>query len=293
MAKLETRFDVVAWANRLSLTISHFARGSYPVRSANPEAMPVNRTLAIVSNPRGAVNRLRLEAGGDDIPFEEGCIYFIPAHLPVQGFLDDELVFVSIQFNLDYEGIELFSFHRSIRVLRRPAWVRRLERLFSETDVIALTLAVRQYVFALARVWIGGSDTAALAWTSRRAPYEAVFRYLREHGTARTRVTDLAELMSLRREVFTRRFTADFGVGPKHFLDRQLLRRAAERLDRPGATVREVAASLDFGSEFVFSRFFKNQIGISPKHFQQRLHYYRPAPPTDPAALLLTVTDPD
>lgn len=75
------------------------------------------------------------------------------------------------------------------------------------------------------------------------------------------------------RETFTRRFTADTGITPKRFLDRQLLRRASELLRRPHTTAREVAAELEFSSEFVFSRFFRKQSGLSPGLYRRQ---YRP-----------------
>lgn len=87
------------------------------------------------------------------------------------------------------------------------------------------------------------------------------------------RVAELAKIARMPRETFTRRFTADTGITPKRFLDRQLLRRASELLRRPHTTAREVAAELEFSSEFVFSRFFRKQSGLSPGLYRRQ---YRP-----------------
>ena len=98
MAELRNRDEIYGLSNRISLTLTHFAKGAYPVFSATPQALSVNRMLGIFENPNGAENFIR--CGDDKLPLIPGTVYFIPAYLPAQVRLDDRTLFVSIQFSL-------------------------------------------------------------------------------------------------------------------------------------------------------------------------------------------------
>ena len=56
---------------------------------------------------------------------------------------------------------------------------------------------------------------------------------------------------------------------PYQYLMRLKMNAAAERLQDPGALVKQVAAELGFGDPFHFSRVFKSIFGLSPEAFRR------------------------
>ena len=93
--------------------------------------------------------------------------------------------------------------------------------------------------------------------------FKEIIDYVIKQGSAQTTVSDLAELMKMRTDVFSRNFTRETGLTPKQFLSRSLVRKACELL-KHGKTNREIAVILKFNNEFYFSHFFKKMIGIPP-----------------------------
>ncbi len=103
-----------------------------------------------------------------------------------------------------------------------------------------------------------------------QAEYAPLFEYLRNPSRplAQIGVSDMAESMGMTREHLTRSFSRDFGVGPKGFLNGQLMRRAAARLSTTNPPVKVIAAELGFGNAFHFSRFFKRYTRLSPTAYR-------------------------
>lgn len=268
MELLRNRDDIFHLSNRLTLTVTHFAKGAFPFAAGRMEALPVNRMLNILANPNGGANFIRDETARYEP--KPGTVYFIPAGYPAGVRLDAALQFVSIQFRFElYPGVELFTSLRGIRPAYNPELTARLDALFESEDRLLLALELKRHVAALACDVLAENGEAPLEFAARFAPYAAVLDYIARHCTAQTRVEELAKVMNLSREAFSRRFAADTGITPKRFFDRQLVRRASELLHRPRATAREVAAELEFSSEFVFSRFFKARTGMPPDAYRK------------------------
>lgn len=267
MADLVNRNEIYRLCNQLSLTLTHFAKGIYPTAAKEPASLTVNRMLAILANPNGDANNI--SAGGTVYPLTPGTVCFIPAGCPATVRFDRELTFVSIQFNLElYFGVELFSALKRPRSFHRPELAGRLSRIFGSENALPLALELKKQVWAFICELLEESGASPLESAARFAPYSAVLEYISTHCTARTRIAELAKVMNLPRETFTRRFTADTGISPKRFFDRRLLHRASELLRRPHITAREVAYELEFSSEFVFSRFFKTRTGMPPNAYR-------------------------
>jgi AraC-like DNA-binding protein len=86
----------------------------------------------------------------------------------------------------------------------------------------------------------------------------------------RVRPEELAALLSLSPEYFTRRFRQTFGVPPKVWLVRRRIHHAAARLDEGQESIVQVAASLGYPDVFLFSRQFKSVMGVSPRAYRAR-----------------------
>ena len=106
----------------------------------------------------------------------------------------------------------------------------------------------------------------------KNARYRELLDYVNEYLSAELTVEELASFMNMGREIFSRKFRADFGLAPKEFLTRMLLRRASDLLLAPNIRVKEVAARLKFRNEFYFSRFFRKHTNIPPGEYRR---FYR------------------
>ncbi|MCX6938736.1 MAG: AraC family transcriptional regulator [Verrucomicrobia bacterium] len=76
---------------------------------------------------------------------------------------------------------------------------------------------------------------------------------------------ELAAAAGLRTETVCRQFQRYLGTTPGRYLRAKRIRLAAERLNAPGVSIKEVAAGLGFSDAFHFSRVFKQELGVSPK----------------------------
>ena len=107
--------------------------------------------------------------------------------------------------------------------------------------------------------------------TLSHAEQAALIRYVREHAADRPGPGDLARVVGLSTDYFTRVFRRSFGVSPRQFLVRERMRLAARMLvQNTRLTVYQVADQLGYASVAQFSRQFAKQIGQSPRDYRQR-----------------------
>ena len=67
-----------------------------------------------------------------------------------------------------------------------------------------------------------------------------------------------------------RRFRRAFGLPPKEYWQRCLLRLAMAKLLEPGVSIKEASDALGFSDQFYFSRWFRRMQGTSPRGFRLR-----------------------
>ncbi|NGN62539.1 AraC family transcriptional regulator [Streptomyces sp. A7024] len=95
-------------------------------------------------------------------------------------------------------------------------------------------------------------------------------QYADRRITRRVRPEELARVVGLSPEYFTRRFRQTFGVPPKVWLVRRRIHQAALRLDEVPDSIAEVAAEFGYPDVFLFSRQFKAVMGMSPRRYRAR-----------------------
>ena len=139
---------------------------------------------------------------------------------------------------------------------------------WSIRDCCRFNAVVNELIAAL----LEGDEEAGLNPMLRNPRYRELLDYVNENLSAELTVEELASFMKMGREIFSRKFRADFGLAPKEFLTRMLLRRASDLLLAPNIRVKEVAARLKFRNEFYFSRFFRKHTNIPPGEYRR---FYR------------------
>lgn len=93
--------------------------------------------------------------------------------------------------------------------------------------------------------------------------------YADRHLADRPTVGDLAAVVGLSPDYFTRRFRATFGTAPRHWLVRQRVRRAMLLLEETDEPVGTVAARLGYPDVVLFSRQFAATTGASPRAWRR------------------------
>ena len=260
--------SVLASANRMSLELHHFARGTYPVAGRELHALPVNRFFMVISNPGG--DRCRIEDDRDSFICTPGCAYFAPLHHPCRFILDKDLEFVSIHFTLElYEGVDIFSSFGKICQLRDKSFLRRAQKAFDKPAALTGALELRSLVAGFAALQADSMTEEQWENVSRFAPFKKELAYLQNTPPARVTVEELAELHGVSRENFSRSFTRITGMTPKQFLTQITVNRACRKLISEKNTIREIALELGFSNEFYFSNFFRKHTGGSPREYRR------------------------
>ncbi len=89
---------------------------------------------------------------------------------------------------------------------------------------------------------------------------------------AQKRITprELAQLVGLSPDYFTRLFRKTFGVSPKEWILQQRLRQAAGLLAESTWTISEISQRMGFSDLYLFSRQFKKEFGDSPRTWRRQ-----------------------
>lgn len=86
----------------------------------------------------------------------------------------------------------------------------------------------------------------------------------------RIRPDELARLLELSPEYFTRRFTHTFGIPPKVWVVHRRIQQAAFQLDESTGSITSIARGLGYPDILLFSRQFKAVVGMSPRSYRTR-----------------------
>ena len=260
------RNDLVNIFNNSRFYLRHYAKGTYPHQKREYKAMPVNRLFFPLLNPNGEGNLIADHH--NSYPMVPGRFYFIPAYLPVMFLLDNELQFLSIHTNLYiFSGVELFSACPCMLELPQPPEFQELLELFSASDHNFLAAAKAGCLSAsiMARL-VSLYDEADFQYPLSLKQYMHLTDYLLQKGDAQTTVSELAAICGESRECFTRHFKERTGLTPKQFIDRMIIGRCMELLQQERSS-KEIAALMNFSSEYVFSRYFKRNTNESPRQW--------------------------
>ena len=253
-------------AGRIQLQIHHFARGTYP--SDGNGSLPFNRFFMPLKNPAG--RGCFLTDGRSKYEFVPGNAYFIPLNRPARLRLDDDLEFISIQFTLElYDGIDIFMCCNRIREIADPQWSARAAKIYQDQNDFAASVRLNSLVMDFASFLISDMRESDWRYVTRFSEFQRELDYIQSKNNALAKITvrELAKVRGLSRETFSRNFSRVTGISPKEFLNRLIVKKASHLLCGKG-TLKEIAESLGFSSEFYFSRFFRKQTSMPPGQYR-------------------------
>lgn len=257
-------------AGQFHLTIHHFAKGTFPSSSKQLTPLPFNRFFIPLQNPTG-YGRIKKSEKDDYLEFIPGHVYFIPLNHKVSMLLDDDLVFISIQFSLSlYEGVDLFSRYGEVREVTDPIWQQRAIDAYAEKNPFYASAKLHSLTFDFAVFLMSFMTPEHWETVTKYSDFQPELDYLQEHKNSLARITmeDLAAIRGGSRENFTRKFTHITGIPPKKFLSKMILYHACRKLIHEDCPIKEISSSLGFDNEYYFSRFFRKHIGMPPGQYR-------------------------
>jgi AraC-like DNA-binding protein len=111
----------------------------------------------------------------------------------------------------------------------------------------------------------GGVDGPVLDARQR----EKIAAHVSRRAAERVEPAQLARLVGLNADYFTRLFTRTYGMPPRRWILRERMRVAADLLREGDEPIAEVAKRLGYPDVFLFSRQFKQAHGRSPRAFRK------------------------
>lgn len=102
------------------------------------------------------------------------------------------------------------------------------------------------------------------------AQRQALQKEVDNHPTARLTAREMAHIVGLSADYFTRSFRRTYGLAPRAWLLRRRLRQAAILLQETTLRVGEIAERLGYDGTYLFSRQFRSEFGLSPRQWRQQ-----------------------
>lgn len=262
---IKVRHEVLRINSGLHFSILHFARGSWP--TSGELTMSVNRALFF---EHGGPGSRITGAGGFRVTPAAGMVCLIPTGCGADVTLDSQTRFVSIQFRIDlFFDEDPVGRLGSPRAAMMPELVSEALRIYTGEDDLRADIMIQLLLLKLASALRVPLDIRPRAPGGR--DFFETLELMNLRCNAELTVNELAEYEGMSRGAFSREFARRFGIPPKQYLERMLMRRAETLLRQPGMNVRTTAEKLRFSNEFYFSRFFRRHAGVSPNEFRHRV----------------------
>lgn len=96
-----------------------------------------------------------------------------------------------------------------------------------------------------------------------------LMHYVAKRMSGRPTPTDLANVLDLSADYFTRVFRRTFGLAPRKWLVRERIRQVGRELLESETGVKSIASKFGYDDLYFFSRQFKKVTGMSPRAFRQ------------------------
>ncbi|MBE6367216.1 MAG: helix-turn-helix transcriptional regulator [Lentisphaerae bacterium] len=253
----------------LRLHLLHAAVGSWPCN--HKAAKPVNIFFTILSVGSDQDSFIRDMTDNALLPIKENSSYFLPCNRMYHWKLSPEIRFYSIHFNMEFfYGFDIFRNYPKSLMWEKTPYLEELNQLAAQQSAMLSLCKLNHIIYDLVGELCTRNPLFSTPDAVHWKAYESVIYHVRKYGDASTRVEDLADIMKIRSNVFSRNFTRDLGITPKQFLTNSLLSKAMDMLRLPNTSIRQVAEKLNFSSEYYFSYFFKKNTGQSPSDFQRQ-----------------------
>lgn len=256
--------NLQAHSRQLNLILRPVYYGTNPGRWKS--CMPHNRLVCILDSD-GACS---FQDDAETIPLTPGQCVFVPAFREILHDQNESILHFSVHFNLEvFPGVDLFLRQKRSYHAEKPDWIAAIRRMVELRDPLQWVAALHALIWEALSTLLRESNVTAENLLGGYSRYEPLFEFLLDHCTAGIDVAQMARIMHMNKETFTKKFIYDTGLSPKRFFSRLLVKRAERILAGTELSIREVADQLNFCNEFYFSRFFRRHLGCSPREYRK------------------------
>lgn len=256
--------NLQAHSRQLNLILRPVYYGTNPGRWKS--CMPHNRLVCILDSD-GACS---FQDDAETIPLTPGQCVFVPAFREILHDQNESMLHFSVHFNLEaFPGVDLFLRQKRSYHAEKPDWIAAIRRMVELRDPLQWVAALHALIWEALSTLLRESNVTAENLLGGYSRYEPLFEFLLDHCTAGIDVAQMARIMHMNKETFTKKFIYDTGLSPKRFFSRLLVKRAERILAGTELSIREVADQLNFCNEFYFSRFFRRHLGCSPREYRK------------------------
>ncbi|WP_125604992.1 AraC family transcriptional regulator [Lapidilactobacillus bayanensis] len=140
------------------------------------------------------------------------------------------------------------------------------QKYYDHLRAKGLLLQILAILFADKEDWVKSSVPSELR--SRRE--KLILQFLEIHYAEKLTLADLAKVLKLSKEQFSRFFRQSFRRSPFQYLIQFRLQKACQLLISGDHTVTEIAEACGFESSNYFARVFKEHFNLSPTEFRQK-----------------------
>lgn len=266
--------NLQAHSRQLNLILRPVYYGTNPGRWKS--CMPHNRLVCILDSD-GACS---FQDDAETIPLTPGQCVFVPAFREILHDQNESMLHFSVHFNLEvFPGVDLFLRQKRSYHAEKPDWIAAIRRMVELRDPLQWVAALHALIWEALSTLLRESNVTAENLLGGYSRYEPLFEFLLDHCTAGIDVAQMARIMHMNKETFTKKFIYDTGLSPKRFFSRLLVKRAERILAGTELSIREVADQLNFCNEFYFSRFFRRHLGCSPREYRKLYRVLAGDPP--------------
>lgn len=99
-------------------------------------------------------------------------------------------------------------------------------------------------------------------------------QFIQDHFSENIRLQDLADLVHLHPNYFSKCFKSMYGISPMHYVHRLKLDSIKDLLIKSNLSINEISNMFGFTDIFYFSNFFKKNVGLSPSEYRKHHTMY-------------------
>ena len=251
--------------NKLNLELYECSRVNIEWQGGN--TYPFNRLFAVVeSNGSSWIERV----GCEKMTMQKNAVYFLGAGEEFFFHFEYGTCFYAFHFDtLDPNGKEIF-FKSGLFVGEKnnPELIRELDAICADTNELSSAIRLKLLLFQEILKYLPQRKNSC---EPEMVCERELYSFLRNEAHAQTGVADLAALVHLSTDTFSRRFSRRNHITIKQYLDHSIAARATRLLRDPSLKIKEIAKILNFRSEYYFSRFYKRETAQTPSEFRHNL----------------------
>lgn len=212
-------------------------------------------------------------ADGSDISIEPGQALWLPPRAPHDFTWTPVFRYDEIWFRLTRSGVDLSPIDRPIvfsaAAETRPLFDRLADEITMDRPLRRQSMRCLLATLTVELLRLRSSEsTVRRGFTAHQR--QRLMRYTQAHLADGLTAADLARVVEMSPDYFTRVFRATFGCAPRTWLTRERIRAASRLLAGSDLRIVDIARRLGYSDMPQFSRQFREVMGMSPRAFRQR-----------------------